>query len=1156
MTLTIEYEPDCDADGFRHPGNHHAEHHGDYSPGSSLRPSSSSKSGRPLSKPHPFAKRPIIAPDSKPNSFTFEHEPDVDGDGYRHHHENLSSPALRALQDVVVPLDPRAGRIVITPSPSLKPNFSPYRHIDDIPNRSVEDFQDPEELHSHADMIYGINEKSAKDSSGPDWMEVEQYGLIDEASHGEVERKVSERPVDTRLHIDPSGKLMAPVGGIAGDRRSVGPTRTMEEEEMKGISGAYTVDGEGSAGLPFDGNSGEGKKEGDIEISNESSAVPIDMTASTETIRASQPNLSSSLKQPSQPPAAIPEAVDDIKLPEKSLSQDGTAMETTNAKDERPEWLRAAEMLANNEHQKLIESKLVTEDRASKETLDFASAARANLIRDMKSERGASYPNLAELVTLPSPDIDRQGVSKLPEKDLWGANPPTGSKERSEKFALEDETNTVKSKPNVEPATAAKFLGLTAGAAAGASLPAAALMNSDRDLKSGSTGETKIDQTVPKQENRPVMPKSRPTVKTEGFSPIAPVAPASEPKQFINSSFSLEKIVRPNIWKLAPYRCARDDYNGPGFVFLDANENAYGASLGSDYVDRQALNRYPDPNQVKVKELICDLRGGGVKPENLFLGVGSDEAIDCVMRVFCVPGKDKILITPPTYGMYSVSASINDVAVVKVPLDPENQFQPRMSEIMDKLQHDETIKLLFLCSPGNPTSKLIDQKHIRQVLESGWSGVVVIDEAYIDFSVEGSSVTSWVNSYPNLLVMQTMSKAFGLAAIRLGAAFTSPEIAKIMNSLKAPYNISTPTSDLAIKALSKDGLKTMRSHVSRLNAARTTLAKSLLEMKNVKQIIGGTEGNFIMAQIQSKDGLVSNDLAYKVYENMAQARGVVVRFRGHEHGCEGCLRITVGTEDENEKLLEMLQKSFASAQGEVEPIIPARPKKAETPSIPNRPQKEIPVIPPRPGSSTSRDGPVIPARPVKRDSMPRDEGTKPVVAPRPSKFAAKSAFVAALEAKLKIGPSAPKKKEEPVEEKVPEVEAAPVPLVDARKGRARGPAKRKPVAEEPVDETPSTRDSSVQTGTIEISTPAGDMTILEGAGTDSVPINTDEAGTDFKGQTIVIPKDNKLQPAGSLVPPTVTTEEAAGGEIRSLEKNNMTPVEHTPLESELQVVDE
>ena len=384
-----------------------------------------------------------------------------------------------------------------------------------------------------------------------------------------------------------------------------------------------------------------------------------------------------------------------------------------------------------------------------------------------------------------------------------------------------------------------------------------------------------------------------------------------------SSSFDLESIVRPNIWKLAPYRCARDDYNGPGFIFLDANENAYGPSLGSDYIDRQELNRYPDPGQAKVKQLVCDLRNnvdaeaGRLAPGNLFCGVGSDEAIDCILRVFCTPGKDKILITPPTYGMYAVSATINDVAVVKVPLDEHADFQPKMDVILETLRADAQIKVLFLCSPGNPTSKLIAHEHIARVLESGWRGIVVVDEAYIDFSSDGSSVSGWVNRYPNLIVMQTLSKAFGLAAIRLGVAFASTDIARIMNALKAPYNISTPTSDLAVRALSPSGIAGMRGHVARLNASRAVLAERLVEFDNVKRLVGGVEANFIMAQIQTRSGEVSNALAVKVYEDMAQNRGLVVRFRGHEHGCEACLRITVGTEAENEVLLKTLAASFA-----------------------------------------------------------------------------------------------------------------------------------------------------------------------------------------------------------------------------------------------------
>ncbi|BFZ58139.1 histidinol-phosphate transaminase [Savitreella phatthalungensis] len=367
-------------------------------------------------------------------------------------------------------------------------------------------------------------------------------------------------------------------------------------------------------------------------------------------------------------------------------------------------------------------------------------------------------------------------------------------------------------------------------------------------------------------------------------------------------TFTLDGLVRPNILKLLPYRCARDDYNGDGYIFLDANENAYGPSLG-DYLDRQSLNRYPDPQQVAVKELVCKLRGGTLAVENVFCGVGSDEAIDCVMRVFCRPGQDKILVTPPTYGMYGVSATINDVGVVKVPLEGD-RFQPNLHKVMDALK-DTSIKIVFFCSPGNPTGELVDRDIIISVLESGWHGMVCVDEAYIDFSPQGSSLSTLVTKYPNLIVMQTLSKAFGLAAIRLGVAFASKEVATIMNSLKAPYNISTPTSDLAARALGDEGLSTMRENVRKLNANREALVRALLEVDGIGGVIGGTSANFIMAKVEK-----GNKVALAVYEQMAKEQGIVVRFRGNEHGCEGCLRVTVGTEEENSALLERLTRAF------------------------------------------------------------------------------------------------------------------------------------------------------------------------------------------------------------------------------------------------------
>ncbi|RVD89993.1 uncharacterized protein DFL_000976 [Arthrobotrys flagrans] len=295
--------------------------------------------------------------------------------------------------------------------------------------------------------------------------------------------------------------------------------------------------------------------------------------------------------------------------------------------------------------------------------------------------------------------------------------------------------------------------------------------------------------------------------------------------------FDLEACARPNIVALQPYRCARDDYKDDGSnTLLDANENSYGPSLPADLpTDHEidgstlrlaGLNRYPDPHQIELKQLLCDLRQPAgspttLKPDNLFVGVGSDEAIDGLIRCFCVPGVDKILVCPPTYGMYTVAAQVNDVEVVKVPLEvggesPSFDIQP--TEIQEKLEGDPRIKLVYVCSPGNPTGKLVDPARLKAILEYNWNGVVILDEAYVDFASPGKSLAHWVNDYPNLVVMQTLSKAFGMAGIRLGCAFAPPGIARLLNNLKAPYNISSLTSALAIQAVSKAGLEVMGSH--------------------------------------------------------------------------------------------------------------------------------------------------------------------------------------------------------------------------------------------------------------------------------------------------------------------------------------------------------
>ncbi|KAF4621641.1 hypothetical protein G7Y89_g14508 [Cudoniella acicularis] len=333
------------------------------------------------------------------------------------------------------------------------------------------------------------------------------------------------------------------------------------------------------------------------------------------------------------------------------------------------------------------------------------------------------------------------------------------------------------------------------------------------------------------------------------------------------SPFDLQTCARPNILELQPYRCARDDYKDDGTnILLDANENAYGPSLSingtllapkssnNPSIDFLGLHRYPDPHQHDLKQLLCKLRNTHthtpktLTPENLFVGVGSDEAIDALLRCFCVPGRDKILVCPPTYGMYSVSAQVNDVGLVKVPLLPAPEFA------LD-----------------------VEAKIYKKVLEHPiWNGIVVMDEAYIDFAPEGSSLAEWVLEWPNLVVMQTLSKAFGLAGIRLGAAFTAPPIASLLNNLKAPYNISSPTSAIATQALLEGGLGVMRTNVGKIVAQRERLLKELPKIKGVGRFRGGTASNFLLVEMLDAQGKPDNVAALKVYERLAENRGVVV----------------------------------------------------------------------------------------------------------------------------------------------------------------------------------------------------------------------------------------------------------------------------------------
>lgn len=400
--------------------------------------------------------------------------------------------------------------------------------------------------------------------------------------------------------------------------------------------------------------------------------------------------------------------------------------------------------------------------------------------------------------------------------------------------------------------------------------------------------------------------------------------------------FELKSLVRPNILTLEPYRCARDDFKTG--ILLDANENTHGPALKdvSNEEETLELNRYPDPHQIDLKEQIIAFRNekpnkflkdynqDKLTPENLCLGVGSDESIDLLLRCVCVPGKDKLLICPPTYGMYSICATVNDVALTKVPLEYPS-FQVDIDGILNKVTKDRSIKLAYLTSPGNPTGKLLKVSDIVQLVESAaskWNGLIVVDEAYIDFTTSeadtaSESMTTLVNQYPNLVVLQTLSKSFGLAGIRLGITFANPELSKYLNAMKYPYNISSLTANIALRATSIDsGLKIMSKYVLSIITQRNLLMDGLQKIDGVGRSIGGLDSNFVLVEILDKNKEPSNETAKALYNKLAVSNEVVVRFRGNELNCTGALRISVGTADENKILLEKLQKCLQEVYNE------------------------------------------------------------------------------------------------------------------------------------------------------------------------------------------------------------------------------------------------
>jgi len=349
----------------------------------------------------------------------------------------------------------------------------------------------------------------------------------------------------------------------------------------------------------------------------------------------------------------------------------------------------------------------------------------------------------------------------------------------------------------------------------------------------------------------------------------------------MDNPFNLNNLLRENIKKLVPYSSARDEFKGEASILIDANENPFGSPLNHDY------NRYPDPLQHQVKAKLSSIKG--VPAENIFLGNGSDEAIDILYRAFCTPGVDNVILVPPTYGMYEVSANINDVAFKKVNLTADYQLD--LDGIANAI--DAHTKLIFICSPNNPTGNSIRRQDIETVLNN-FQGLVVVDEAYINFSAV-KSFTQELAEYPNLVVLQTLSKAWGLAALRLGMAFASKEIIAVYNKIKPPYNINQATQDIVLEAL--NNVDQVNDWIKETVSEREKLVRELLELDYV-QYITPSDANFILVKMEQPR---------EVYDYLVQY-GIIVRDRSKVELCEGCLRITVGTPAENRTLLEKLNQ--------------------------------------------------------------------------------------------------------------------------------------------------------------------------------------------------------------------------------------------------------
>jgi len=340
----------------------------------------------------------------------------------------------------------------------------------------------------------------------------------------------------------------------------------------------------------------------------------------------------------------------------------------------------------------------------------------------------------------------------------------------------------------------------------------------------------------------------------------------------------IKDLIRENIKSLEAYSSARDEFKAMSseFVFIDANENPFDTGF----------NRYPDPQQNLVKEALSKIKG--ISKEQILLGNGSDEVLDLIFRVFCEPREDNVIVLPPTYGMYEVLANTNAIELVNIPL-VEN-FQPNVKEII-KVQDAKT-KVLFLCSPNNPTANSFDASRIETLIKE-FNGIVVIDEAYIDFSIEDSWLGR-LDEFPNLIVTQTLSKAYGLAAIRLGICYASKEIISILNKIKPPYNVNQLTQDVALQSILNQ--EKVKNDITAIISERNQLIRDLENVEIVEKVYS-SDANFLLVQVDDAN------LRYKQLVKL----GIIVRNRTTQTLCNNCLRFTVGTPDENKKLINTLK---------------------------------------------------------------------------------------------------------------------------------------------------------------------------------------------------------------------------------------------------------